>query len=188
MHTTSHNINIHELRFLSHRGERWVMQLPVYLHTVQIYLCLDISCFVICMCEESWLDYEQGISFYCSVQTACGTQIAFYSAGRGRIFPGDNAAGTETDRLSLSSAEVKNEWRCTSFSSRLLGRHETSLLICTCTWRIRSHFTPSIRFGPISMALHSVSISTSRWFSCPHKSPISLCYELFGGKVIEVLG
>jgi hypothetical protein len=67
------------------------------------------------------------ICFYCSVQPACGTQIAFHSADTGSIFPGDKAAGTETDSLDLFSAEVKNEWRYTSFPSRLLGRQETSL-------------------------------------------------------------
>jgi len=145
------------------------MQLPVNLHTVQIYLSLYISYSVTCMCEESWLDYEQtlkkGISFYCSVQPACGIQIAFYSAHTRRIFPGDKAAGTETARLHLSSAEVKNEWRYASFPSHVLlvgTRQVCFCLICTCSCGKRSHFTPSIRFGPISMAPRSVSISTSR--------------------------
>ena len=113
----------------------------------------------------------KGIAFDCSVQTACGTQRAYYSADTGQIFPEDKAAGSETDRLYLSSAEVKNEWRYTSFSSHVCfvsTRLVCVCLICMCSCRISSHFIPNIRFGPISMAPQSVSISTSRCFSGPH--------------------
>jgi len=128
---------------------------------------------------------KQGIFFYCSVQTVCGTQIAFYSEGTGRIFPGDKAAETETDRLHLSSAEVKNEWRYTSFPSHvfLVGTRQICLcLICMCSCRIRSHFTPSIRFGPISMAPRSVSIPRPDGFLA-HTSLLLACVtNYFGAK------
>jgi len=49
-----------------------------------------------------------------TVQTLSGVHLSSYSMGTGGFFPAVKRPGRETDHSSLSNAEVKNEWSCTS--------------------------------------------------------------------------
>lgn len=62
------------------------------------------------------------VSLLPRVQTDCGTHPASYSWVPVDLTLGDKQVGREAGLLPLSSAEVKNEWKCTSTSRNGLYR------------------------------------------------------------------